>query len=185
MFAFFVAFFAILLAEMGDKSQIVTLTLSTRFPPKQVVAGALGALAVLTALAVILGDFMANLFPETTVLVAGGVFFFAVGAWMLFKEETPDGEVESPRHGVVTQTFAMIFLAELGDKTQLTVIALTAAYGAPLPVFLGAMGAQLVNHGGAAYLGSRYLSRLPGRTIKIVSALLFFVFGAIMVYSAL
>ncbi|EEG76210.1 protein of unknown function UPF0016 [Dethiobacter alkaliphilus AHT 1] len=185
MIAFFVTFLAILLAELGDKSQLVTLTLSTRFPPRQVVAGALGALAALTALAAALGDFMADLLPETTILIASALFFFAVGTWMVFRQETPDGEVEEPRHGVATQTFAMIFLAELGDKTQLTVIALTAAYGTPIPVFLGAMAAQFVNHGAAAYLGSRYLTRLPGRTIKIVSAALFFFFGAAMLYSAI
>lgn len=184
MTVFFIAFLAVLLAEMGDKTQLVTLTLSTRFPPRQVLAGALGALAAITGLAVVLGDFLANLLPERTTLLASGLFFIAVGAWVLLKKEAPDGEVGTPRRGVALQTFLMVFFAELGDKTQLTAIALTAAYGRPAAVFLGAMTGQLINHGAAAYLGSRYLSRLPARTIKVASALLFIVFGVVFLVTS-
>lgn len=184
MTVFFVAFFAVLLAEVGDKTQLVTLTLSTRFPPRQVLTGALSALAAITGLAVVVGDFLANLLPEQATLIGSGILFLAVGAWMFFKDESPDDEPEPPRHGVAVQTFAMVFLAELGDKTQLAAIALTAAYGAPVAVFLGAMAGQLVNHGAAAYLGSRYLSRLPARTVKIASGLLFFVFGLVFLLGA-
>jgi putative Ca2+/H+ antiporter (TMEM165/GDT1 family) len=181
---FFVAFLAVLLAEMGDKTQLVTLTLSTRYPPRQVLTGALSALAAITGLAVVLGDFLANLFPESATLLGSGLFFLAVGAWIFFKKEDPEDDVEAPKHGVVTQTFLMVFLAELGDKTQLTAIALTAAYNEPVAVFLGSMAGQLVNHGAAAYLGSRYLSRLPGRTIKLASALLFFIFGVVFLFGS-
>lgn len=179
MTVFFVAFLAVLLAEMGDKTQLVTLTLSTRYPPRQVLAGALSALAAITGLAVVLGDYLANLFPEQATLLGSGLFFLAVGAWILFKKEDTGEEVETPKHGVAVQTFLMVFLAELGDKTQLTAIALTAAYNAPVAVFLGSMAGQVVNHGAAAYLGSRYLSRLPARTIKVASAILFLVFGVV------
>jgi len=86
---------------------------------------------------------------------------------------------------VTAQTFIMVFLAELGDKTQLAAIALTAAYGSPLAVFLGAMGGQLINHGAAAYLGSRFLSRLPGRTVQLASGILFIVFGVLFLVTIL
>ena len=185
MTVFLVAFLAVLLAEMGDKTQLVTLTLSTRFPPKQVLAGALTALAAITGLAVILGDFLATLFPERTTIIASGIFFLVVGAVLFFKHETPSEDVKTPKRGVTVQTFLLVFFAELGDKTQLTAIALTAAYGQPLTVFLGAMAGQFVNHGAAAYLGSRFLSRLPGRTIKIASSLLFVIFGVIFLVTAL
>lgn len=177
MAAFFVAFLAILLAEMGDKTQLVTLTLSSRYPPLRVLAGALAALAAITGLAVVLGDFLANLLPEHVTLLASGVFFLGVGTFLFFQKEPADEEVKQPNRNVTLQTFFMVFLAELGDKTQLTAIALTAAYGAPAAVFLGAMTGQLVNHGAAAYLGSRFLSRLPARTIRMGSASLFIFFG--------
>jgi putative Ca2+/H+ antiporter (TMEM165/GDT1 family) len=180
---FFISFLAVLLAELGDKTQLVTLTLSSRFPPRQVLAGALGALAAITALAVVLGDYLAGLFPQTTVLTASGLFFLAVGAWLLFKKEDTGDLAAVPSCGVTVQTFALVFLAELGDKTQLTAIALTAAYGQPLAVFLGAMSGQLVNHGAAAFLGGRFLSRLPARKVRLASSLLFIVFGIIVLIS--
>jgi hypothetical protein len=64
--AFFVAFLATLLAELGDKTQLVTLTLSCRYKPLRVLAGALTALAVITGVAVILGDYLAVLLPVNT-----------------------------------------------------------------------------------------------------------------------
>jgi Ca2+/H+ antiporter, TMEM165/GDT1 family len=185
MSVFFVAFLAVLLAEMGDKTQLVTLTLSTRFPPRQVLAGALGALAAITGLAVVLGDYLANLFPERLTLIGSGLFFLAAGVWAYLRKESDDDEVRAPKKGVAAQTFIMVFLAELGDKTQLAAIALTAAYGAPLPVFLGSMAGQLVNHAAAAYLGSKFLARLPGNTIRLASSILFVIFGVVFIIGGL
>jgi putative Ca2+/H+ antiporter (TMEM165/GDT1 family) len=181
---FLVAFFAVLLAEIGDKTQLVTLTLSSRFPPRQVLTGALAALAAITGLAVVLGDFLANLFPQRTTLLGSGLFFLAVGIFMFFRKEGTDEKVDAREHNITMQTFAMVFLAELGDKTQLTAIALTAAYGRPLAVFLGAMAGQFVNHSAAAYLGSKFLSRLPARTIRLSSSGLFIVFGIVFLLTS-
>ncbi|MCR3922846.1 MAG: TMEM165/GDT1 family protein [Firmicutes bacterium] len=185
MTAFFVSFLATLFAEMGDKTQLVTLTLSTRYPPLHVLAGSLSALAAITGLAVLLGDFLANLFPEFVTLLASGLFFLIIGIWLFLKKDEENEEIKTSRRGITLQTFIMVFLAELGDKTQLTAIALTAAYNAPLAVFLGAMAGQTVNHSAAAYLGSRFLSRLPARTIKLGSAILFLFFGALFLLAAL
>jgi len=184
--AFFAAFLATLLAEMGDKTQLVTLTLSTRYPPLRVLAGSLGALGVITGIAVILGDFLANLLPAQVTMIASGLFFLVIGIYLAVTCEGEENcELEKPQRHVTLQAFLMVFLAELGDKTQLTAIALTAAYGSPAAIFLGAMGGQVINHSLAAYLGSRFLSRLPGKIIKLGSALLFFLFGIIFLFSAL
>lgn len=186
MQAFLIAFVATLFAEMGDKTQLVTLTLSTRYPPLRVLAGSLSALAAITGLAVLLGDYLAQLFPETITMLASGLFFIVVGIFLLLKkEEKDDADVSTSGRSITLQAFFMVFLAELGDKTQLTAIALTAAYNSPVAVFLGAMAGQTVNHSLAAYLGARFLSRLPARTIKIGSAVLFIIFGIIFLYTAL
>ena len=133
MTTFLTAFAATLLAEMGDKTQLVTLTLSTRHPPLQVLAGALGALAAITGLAVVLGDYLAVLLPAQLALLAGGIFFLVIGIFMLLKkEEKEDSKPADSNSAIALQTFIMVFLAELGDKTQLTAIALTAATGSRL-----------------------------------------------------
>ena len=185
MAVFFVAFLAVLLAEIGDKTQLVTLAMATRFPPRQVLVGALGALAVITGIAVVLGEFLAIYLPVQATLIGSGIFFLLAGLYLYFKQDSPEGKIVAPKHGVAAQTFALVFLAELGDKTQLASIALTAAYHAPVAVFFGAMAGQLVNHGAAAYLGSRFLARLPAGTIKLASALLFIAFGLVFLFTAL
>jgi len=182
--AFFLAFLTTLLAEMGDKTQLLTLTLSARFPPRQVLAGALAALAAITAPAVVLGDFLSQLLPDSVALIASGCFFVVAGTLMLFWGESPGAPAQKRGGAVVVQTFLLVFFAELGDKTQLTAIALTTATGAPLVVFLGAMGGQLVNHAVAAYLGSRFLTRLPAGTVRLASALLFVLFGVLFLFLA-
>jgi putative Ca2+/H+ antiporter (TMEM165/GDT1 family) len=183
---FLTAFAATLLAEMGDKTQLVTLTLSTRHPPLQVLAGALGALAAITGLAVVLGDYLAVFLPAQLALLAGGIFFLVIGIFMLLKkEEKEDSKPADSNSAIALQTFIMVFLAELGDKTQLTAIALTAATGKPAAVFLGAMGGQLVNHSLAAFLGSRCLARLPAKFIRLAGALLFLLFCVLFLIEAL
>ncbi|MCL5982606.1 MAG: TMEM165/GDT1 family protein [Firmicutes bacterium] len=184
MAAFFLAFLTTLLAEMGDKTQLVTLTLSSRFPPRQVLAGALAALAAITAPAVVLGDFLAQLLPDKVALIASGCFFVVAGTLMLFWSKSTGTPAQKRGSTVVVQTFLLIFFAELGDKTQLTAIALTAATGEPLSVFLGAMGGQFINHAAAAYLGSRFLTRLPAGTVRLASALLFVLFGVLFLFLA-
>ncbi len=184
--AYFLAFIATLLAELGDKTQLVTLMLASRFPPRQVLAGALGALAAITLPAVVLGDLLAELLPAKTTLPASGIFFLAMGAWLLrAKAMAPEQQVQKPAGAIILHTFLIVFFAELGDKTQLTAVALAAATGAPLPVFFGAMSGQLVNHGAAAYLGSRFLARLPAGTIQLASAVLFLLFGFLFIFLAL
>ncbi len=185
MAVFLIAFLTVLLAEMGDKTQLVTLAMATRFPPRQVLVGALGALAVITGIAVVLGEFLATYLPVQATLLGSGIFFFLAGLYLYFKQESQEGNIRPPRRGVAAQTFALVFLAELGDKTQLASIALTAAYHAPIAVFFGAMAGQLVNHAAAAYLGSRFLARLPANTIKVTSALLFIIFGVTFIFAAL
>ena len=79
----------------------------------------------------------------------------------------------------------MVFLAEMGDKTQLTAMVLTATFSSPLLVFCGAMLGQVLNHGIATFLGARYLSLLPDRFLKLATLLIFVFFGLIIIYGGL
>ncbi|MCL0033210.1 TMEM165/GDT1 family protein [Thermodesulfovibrionales bacterium] len=81
--------------------------------------------------------------------------------------------------------FLATFIAEIGDKTQLTALALTATFGAPLTVFSGAMLGQALIHGITSLLGARYLSPLPDRFLRLAALLIFFFFGLLMIYGGL
>ena len=71
-------------------------------------------------------------------------------------------------HLLIT-AFLGTFIAEMGDKTQLTAMALTATFSTPLLVFSGAMLGQALNHGTASFLGTRYLSLLPDRFLRLAA----------------
>ena len=173
------AFLAVFVAEFGDKSQLVTLTMACRYPPLQVLAGAMLAFAVVVGLAVGVGGIVASYVPHTLVAILSGVFFVAVGIFTYYRKKEHD-EVCEGKAGFF-QTLTMIFLAEFGDKTQLAAMFLAASLGYPLAIFAGAMLALLINHILAIYLGSQFIARLDPRYIRIGSALLFVAIGLFMI----
>lgn len=116
-------FVLITLAEIGDKSQLVCMTLAARHRPAPVIFGAITAFAVLNILAVLFGAALAAWLPEWLVILAVALLFATFGISSLrFQEENGDETVdEKPGHSVLVTTFLLIFLAEFGDKTQIAV----------------------------------------------------------------
>ena len=127
------------LAEFGDKSQLVCMTLAARHRGLPVVIGAILAFAILNLLAVLFGAAVAAWLPEWLVTLAVAVLFAIFGISALrYKEEDDDDKVEEmPGHGIVATTFLLIFLAEFGDKTQLAVAGLGST-SEPVAVWAGA-----------------------------------------------
>ena len=173
------AFLAVFVAEFGDKSQLVTLTMACRYPPLQVLAGAMLAFAVVVGLAVGVGGIVASYVPHTLVVILSGIFFIAVGVFTYYRKKEQHEACEG-KAGFF-QTLTMIFFAEFGDKTQLAAMFLAASLGYPLAIFAGAMLALFVNHLLAVYLGSQFLARFDPRYIRIGSALLFVAIGLFMI----
>jgi putative Ca2+/H+ antiporter (TMEM165/GDT1 family) len=180
---FITSFLTVFLAELGDKTQLVSLTLASRYPPRHVFLGAMSGLFLVLALAVAAGEIVANLIPPATLSLVSGIFFIFIGILNYFQQEEC-GEVCSTGCSAFLQSFGLIFLAELGDKTQLTAMLLSATYRAPLLVLVGAMCAQALNHGFAVFVGKRYLSRLPRRYLKLSAAVLFVVIGFFIIMSS-
>lgn len=85
---------------------------------------------------------------------------------------------------LIASTFLMIFLAELGDKTQVSIFALAANRRAFLSVFIGATGALILTTLIAAALGSAIGRFVPEKVIKIVAGAVFIGFGALTLYEA-
>jgi putative Ca2+/H+ antiporter (TMEM165/GDT1 family) len=138
--AFGATFATIFLAEMGDKTQLMTISFAAKYPRWLVFWAVFLAMALLTAMAVLIGEAIVQVVPLDYIKVASGAVFIAFGAWGIYKRNEEEGEV-AQENGKGRKPFFMIFgmlvLAELGDKTQLMAIALSAKYHAPLPVMLG------------------------------------------------
>jgi len=77
-------------------------------------------------------------------------------------------------------TFGVLFLAELGDKTQLAVITLTYKEHKPLPIFLGASLALAVVTLLGVVGGEALARAIPSHVLRKLAAGAFMVMGALM-----
>jgi putative Ca2+/H+ antiporter (TMEM165/GDT1 family) len=183
LFPILSTFAIVTLAEFGDKTQIAVLNLSCEHRPRSVFIGAVLAFALVVGISASIGGAVAPYISAFWIGVVGGVSFLIFGFYTLFSRR--DTMVKVKEHSkTVTTTFLLIAVVELGDKTQLAVIALSAKYGAPVQVFLGAMLAMaLLTALGAAFgkIISQYVS---ARYIKIVASVIFFAFGVLFLLQA-
>lgn len=174
------------LAELGDKTQLVCMTLAARHPPMPVLLGAVVAFAILNLLAVLFGAAAAAWLPEW--LIAGVVaILFAVFGIGALREAASAESIEVAERGgrnLFLSAFLLIFLAELGDKTQLAVAGLASAQAA-LPVWIGGTLALALTSALGVLAGQTFLRRLPMPILHRVSGILFLLLAAIAAWRAI
>ena len=172
------------LAELGDKTQLVCMTLAARHPPMPVLLGAIVAFAILNLLAVSFGAAAAAWLPEWLVAAAVAILFAVFGINALREAGEEAAEIrERDGRSVFLSAFAMIFLAELGDKTQLAVAGLAGTQAA-LPVWVGGTLALALTSALGVLAGQTVLRRLPLHLLHRVSAVLFLLLAAVAAWRA-
>jgi len=168
----------IALAELGDKTQLLTFGFAARYPFWPVMSGVACATAALMAAAVIFGGFLNRFVPLFYVQSFAGTLFILFGLWTLFGKEEAEAEAKTGAGGspfwIVCGSF---FLAELGDKTQLATLALSAKYGAPLAVWAGATLAMVFINLISVLAGGWTRQYVPAKAVKYVGAAVFILFG--------
>jgi len=164
----------IFLAEIGDKSQLVCMALAARHHHRPVLAGAIAAFVVLNILAVVFGAGLAQWVPERILAAVVAVLFAVFGVVSLRPERQDVTEeiTERSRHGVFVTTFLMLFLAEMGDKTQLAVAGMAGTLPA-LPVWIGATLALVTTSALGIIVGRKLLRRIPLRRLHQISGVFF------------
>jgi putative Ca2+/H+ antiporter (TMEM165/GDT1 family) len=168
-------FLLIVAAEIGDKSQLVCMTLASRHRPMPVLWGALIAFAFLNTLAVVSGAAIAQWLPEILVAAAVAVLFAFFGVHALLAangDEDGDEIKEKSGHGIFITTFLMITVAEFGDKTQLAVVALSST-AAPAAIWLGSTGALAFTSALGILAGRTILQKLPLSLLHKISGVIF------------
>lgn len=180
------AFALVGLLELGDKTQLVTISLAARHPWQPVFAGACAGLLTATAIGVVVGGVLAAVASGWlfALKVAGGLVFIALGAVAFLRREEPEPEAASAR-SAFTQAFSLNLLAEMGDKTQLAVVVLAASEAAPLSVFAGASAGLVAVTALSLVIGKELSKRLPESRVRLVSAVLFVGAGILLVAAAL
>jgi Ca2+/H+ antiporter, TMEM165/GDT1 family len=177
MEGFWLSLFLIFLAEMGDKSQLVVLTLATRFKAGVVLAGVLVATLLIKAFSVVLGSFTGRLLPPGWLPLLCGLAFVGFGVWILRGDTTEDGNGRLNRlKSPVLIVAATVFLAEIGDKTMLATVTLAARYSL-LQVWLGSTLGFVLADALAIGVGMKLGRRLPEKAIRMGAAAIFFGVG--------
>ncbi len=173
----------IVAAEMGDKSQLVCMTLAARHRAMPVILGAIAAFALLNTLAVVFGVAIANWLPEYVIAATVAVLFTVFGIHALRVEE-PDGDEEVQEksgHGIFFTTFLLITVAEFGDKTQIAVVALSSTV-APIAVWLGSTLALVSTSALGVLAGRTILQKVPLVLLHKISGSIFLALAAIAAY---
>lgn len=165
------------LAEVGDKTQLLSLMLAARFRrPGPIILGILLATLANHFLAAALGTWITQTLSPDVLAWILGFSFLAMAAWMLVPDSCDDDTTE-PRYGVLLATTIAFFLAEMGDKTQVATIALAARYDALSSVVLGTTLGMMIANVPMVYLGEKLAHRLPVRTIHRLAAVVFALLG--------
>jgi putative Ca2+/H+ antiporter (TMEM165/GDT1 family) len=199
------SFLVNMLGTVGDKGQLVVVTLASRYDAKRVFLGAMGAFAAWSALEVVLGQALLDAVPPGVMGPLTGVLFVVFGAWTarsavdrvrVDRRATPsraDGGVASGlsgrllpdsvlarvgAYGGVLASFVLVGVAEFGDKTQLLTVNLAVVFpDAPLSVFTGVVAALALRTGVDAVIGERVEAYLPTAAIETGAAVVFVAFG--------
>lgn len=184
--AFTVAFVVVLLAELGDKSQLLTLAFATRHHWWLVLAGVAIAALLILGVSVAAGRLFALALPTGAIEVAGGIAFLLFAIWTARGDAHGDAAVAaagSRRMALLTIVGAFL-VAELGDKTMLATLTL-AAMQEPVGTWLGGSAGMVSANVVAIVVGAVLGARLPERPIRLVAAAAFVVFGVLLLAEGL
>lgn len=179
------SFLVVALAEMGDKTQLIALTLASWYRrPWIVMAGILIATLLNHALASAVGVLAASVLPVSLLGWILGAGFIAFGVWTLIPDRTEEPSRRRAWGPLVTTT-VVFFLAEMGDKTQLATVALGARFQSMVAVTAGTTLGMLAADSLAVFAGARLARAVPMQRVRWIAAALFFAFGAAAIAGAL
>jgi Ca2+/H+ antiporter, TMEM165/GDT1 family len=179
MQSFLVSTGIVTLAEMGDKTQLLSLVLAARFrKPWPIALGILVATLANHALAGAAGSWVTSVIGPQVLRWILGASFIAMALWMLIHDKFDDaGGDSAPRLGVFGTTVVAFFLAEMGDKTQVATVMLAAQYQAWFWVVAGTTLGMMLANAPVVWFGDAVTRRVPIRIVHLVSALIFGALG--------
>ncbi len=179
MNAFLVSLVAVAIAEIGDKTQLLSLTLAAKYRrPWPICIGIFIATLVNHAMAGGVGALLAHWISPRALQWCVVVSFIVMAAWALIPDK-PDDEAAKKHtgHALVIATIITFFIAEMGDKTQLATVALAAQYQPLWQVVAGTTLGMMIANVPVVWLGARFSERIPLRAARISAALLFLGLG--------
>ena len=183
---FLSTFGLIFLAELGDKTQLTAMALALRYPWKRIFIGIAAAFTVLNLAAVLVGKILFLVLPIFWITLVSALLFLYFG-YSTLRHACDNGDDDGPpptASDAIRTAFIMIFMAELGDKTQLV----TASQAAQHSTSLAGMSTVLVASTLALWLvsligifaGKQLVKFIPVCWIHRTAGFMFLVFGLVM-----
>ena len=180
MEAFLISTMVVGLAEIGDKTQILSLMLAARFQrPVPIIFGILFATVANHAAAGLAGVYFGSLLSGAWMRWILGLSFLSVAVWALFPDKYEGNDKTISRAGAFAATLVAFFLAEIGNKTQIATIGLAARFEQFYPVVLGTTLGMMLANIPAVLIGDRVADKLPVKAIRIAAAVVFAALGAL------
>jgi putative Ca2+/H+ antiporter (TMEM165/GDT1 family) len=170
---------AVVLAEMGDKTQLLAMAFATRYKASKVMIGVFIATVFNHALAVAVGNYITR-FDSAQIWIQGiaSLSFIFFGLWTIRGDKLEGEENRTTKYGAIVTVALAFFIAEMGDKTQLATIALAAKFpGSPLGILMGTTTGMLIADAVGIIIGVVMCKNIPERTVKLISAGAFIFFG--------
>jgi putative Ca2+/H+ antiporter (TMEM165/GDT1 family) len=182
---FLVSASTVAIAEMGDRTQLLSLMLAARYrKPWPILAGVLCATLANHAVAGLVGVRIGHFLTPTVLDAVVGVSMIGMALWALKPDSLDESSGQIRRTGAFTATLIAFFIAEIGDKTQIATVALAAAYSSLAAVVAGTTVGMLLANAPAVFLGKAFAERLPLKTIHYFASGLFLLLGLIFLLRA-
>lgn len=184
MTAFLASVAFVVLAEMGDKTQLLAMAFAARYRWQTVMWGVFVATVLNHLFAVMVGNYLTNFIPMQYIQIAAAASFILFGLWTIRGDELC-GEDKACRRSPFWTVAIAFFIAEMGDKTQLATVALAAQFNTIIPVWMGTTTGMMIADGIGIIIGIVMGKRIPERVVKWVAALIFILFGIFGLYESL
>ena len=185
MDAFLIATGVVALAEIGDKTQLLSLVLAARYrAPWAISAGIFVATLLNHALAALIGDSVMDWLGPDWMRWIVGLSFVGMALWSLIpdrldEDEENKAERKLRRYGVFIMTTVIFFLLEMGDKTQVATAILAARFNDFVPVVLGTTVGMLLANVPVVFFGNMILKKISIELVHRVTAVLFLILGVV------
>lgn len=184
MMAYIASLVFVVLAEMGDKTQLLAMAFAARYRWQTVMWGIFAATLVNHLFAVLLGNYLTSVIPLRYIQVIAAASFVLFGLWTL-RGDTLNNEDKRFKYSPFWTVAVAFFFAEMGDKTQLATVALATRYDSIVQIWLGTTTGMLIADAIGIIFGIVLGKKIPDRLIKWFAAIIFILFGCLGLYGSL
>ena len=178
MESFLISLSTVAVAEMGDRTQLLSLMLAARFRrPWPILAGVLCATVANHTVAAFIGQRLGHALTPSVLDAAVGVSMIGMALWSLKPDTLDEASTSGSNKGAFLATLVTFFIAEIGDKTQIATVALAAAYPSLPAVVAGTTTGMVLANAPAVFFGKAFSTRLPLKAIRYLASALFLALG--------